>query len=146
MMAQQSPITVDYVSDKTHNEFHLPLSVFKRPSNQEEYDSLESVLDELIDEVRDNEDHPLAVAMQVIGDNLEDFDNKNHPQIGKNISDIDLVSYLMEKNSLVQKDMVDVFSNQGNVSKFLNGERKLSNSQILKLVRRFNISADVFFK
>ena len=42
--------------------------------------------------------------------------------------------------------MVDIFSNQGNVSKFLNGERKLSNSQILKLVRRFNICEDAFFK
>jgi len=146
MIPQPNPITIDYVSEKTDSEFHLPLSVFKRPSNQEEYDWLESVLDELIDEVRDNENHPLAVAMQVIGDNLEDFDNKNYAPIGGNVSNIDLVRYLMTKNHLVQKDMVDIFSNQGNVSKFLNGERNLSNSQILKLVRRFNISADAFFK
>ena len=145
MMAQASPITIDYISDQTHNEFHLPLSVFKRPINQEEYGVLEEILDQLIDEVRDNEDHPLAVAMQVIGDNLEDFDNNNTP-IGANVSNIELVRYLMKKNNLVQSDMVDIFSNQSNVSKFLNAERKLSNSQILKLMRRFNISADVFFK
>ncbi len=145
MMAQASPITIDYISDQTHNEFHLPLSVFKRPINQEEYGVLEEILDQLIDEVRDNEDHPLAVAMQVIGDNLEDFDNSNTP-IGANVSNIELVRYLMKKNNLVQSDMVDIFSNQSNVSKFLNAERNLSNSQILKLVRRFNISADVFFK
>lgn len=145
MIAQASPITIDYISDKTHNEFHLPLSVFKRPANQEEYQLLEGVLDQLIDEVRDNEDHPLAVAMQVIGDNLEDFDNNITP-IGVNISNIEFIRYLMKKNNLVQSDMVDIFSNQSNVSKFLNGERQLSNSQILKLVRRFNISADVFFK
>ena len=66
--------------------------------------------------------------MQVIWDNLEDFDNNNHAPIGGNVSNIDLVRYLMTKNNLVQKDMVDIFSNQGNVSKFLNGERNLCNS------------------
>jgi HTH-type transcriptional regulator / antitoxin HigA len=32
---------------------------------------LEEILDRLTDEVRDDETHPLALGMQIIGDNLE---------------------------------------------------------------------------
>lgn len=146
MSRQTHSITIDYVNDKTYNEFHLPLSILKRPQNQQEYDLLESVLDELIDEVRDNENHPLAIAMQIIGENLEEYDNHHYPAIGDRVSDIELVRFLMQQHQLVQRDLCDIFGNQGNVSKFLNGERKLSNTQISKLVKRFNISADAFFK
>ena len=141
MNTMSNPITIDYVNAKTHRELHLPLSIFKKPSNQNEYGELEEVLDLLIDEVRDDENHPLAIAMQVIGDNLEDYDNAYHPPIGNNVNEIELVRYLMEENNLYQKDLTDVFGNQGNASKFLNGERKLSKSQIAKLVHKFKISA-----
>lgn len=146
MMASANPIFIDYVDDKTEHKFHLPLVVFKKPSSQDEYDYLENILDEIIDEIRDNEDHPLAVAAQIIGDNLEDYDDQKKPAIGHSVTDIELVRYLMKENNLNQNDMVDVFGNQGNVSKFLNGERNLSKGQISKLVTRFHISADFFFK
>jgi HTH-type transcriptional regulator/antitoxin HigA len=55
---------------KTDHKFHLPISVFKKSNNEKEYSNLEKILDKLIDEVRDNEKHPLAIAMQIIGDNL----------------------------------------------------------------------------
>jgi antitoxin component HigA of HigAB toxin-antitoxin module len=66
--------------------------------------------------------------------------------LGSLDTDAELLRYLMKQNDLHQEDLIDVFGNQGNVSKFLNGRRKLSKSQISKLVARFNISADFFFK
>jgi HTH-type transcriptional regulator / antitoxin HigA len=146
MIISANAIYIDYVNKETQHDLHLPLSVFKKPINQKEYEFLVGILDQIIDEVRDDETHPLAIAAQIIGDNLEDFDDKNYPPIGKNVTDIELVRYLMKQNNLNQEDMLDVFRNQGNVSKFLNGQRKLSKSQICKLVSRFNISADFFFK
>lgn len=146
MMASANPIFIDYIDDITEHKFHLPLAVFKKPTSQEEYDYLEAILDEIIDEIRDNEDHPLALAAQIIGDNLEDYDDQNHPVIGHSVTDIDLIHHLMRERNLNQSDLVDIFGNQGNVSKFLNGERSLSKSQILKLVSRFHISADFFFR
>lgn len=145
MMTSINPVYIDYANERTQHKFHLPLSVFKKPTNQDEYDFLEKLLDQIIDEVREDENHPLAIAAQIIGDNLEDFDDKYHPPIGKNVTDIDLVRYLMDENNLNQKEMADIFGSQGNVSKFLNGERKLSKFQIEKLVTRFKISADIFF-
>jgi HTH-type transcriptional regulator/antitoxin HigA len=88
----------------------------------------------------------LALAIQIIGDNLEDFYDTHYPPIGAQVSEIELVSYLMKANKLSQEDLAPVFGNQGNVSKFLNGHRKLSKSQITKLSAYFKISTDFFFK
>ncbi len=119
--------------------------LFSKPSSQNEYEYLAAILDEIIDEIRDQEEPPLALAAQTIGDNLEDYDDQNHPEIGHSVTDIDLICHLMKENNLNQRDLVDIFGNQGNVSKFLNGERSLSKGQISKLITRFHISADFFF-
>jgi HTH-type transcriptional regulator/antitoxin HigA len=139
-------LAIDYIDPKTDHRFHLPVSVFKKPSNIKEYINLEKVLDKLIDEVRDNEKHPLAIVMQIIGENLEQYDNEHYPAIGSEISEIELVKYLMKKHGLHQNDLADIFSGQANVSKFLNGERPLSKNQIFGLKKRFHISADFFVK
>lgn len=137
-------LSIDYVDERTNHQFHLPLSVFKKPRNSEDYSFLETILDRLSDEVRDDETHPLALAMQIIGDNLEQYDDEHHPDIGANITDVEMVRYLMETNHLHQKDLADIFGSQANVSKFLNGERRLGKNVILGLKQRFGISADFF--
>jgi HTH-type transcriptional regulator / antitoxin HigA len=137
-------LSIDYVDERTKHQFHLPLSVFKKPRNSEDYSFLEKILDRLLDEVRDDENHPLAIAMQIIGDNLEQYDDEHHPDIGENITDVEMVRYLMETNHLHQKDLADIFGSQANVSKFLNGERQLGKNAILGLKKRFGISADFF--
>lgn len=137
-------LSIDYVDERTNHQFHLPLSVFKKPRNSEDYSFLETILDRLSDEVRDDETHPLALAMQIIGDNLEQYDDEHHPDIGANITDVEMVRYLMETNHLHQKDLADIFGSQANVSKFLNGERQLGKKAILGLKQRFGISADFF--
>jgi HTH-type transcriptional regulator/antitoxin HigA len=137
-------LAIDYVDDRTKHQFHLPLSVFKKPRNSEDYSFLEKILDRLLDEVRDDETHPLAIAMQIIGDNLEQYDDEHYPDIGENITDVEMVKYLMKKNHLHQKDLADIFGSQANVSKFLNGERQLGKNAILGLKQKFGISADFF--
>lgn len=141
-----APLAIDYIDKKTKHKFHIPISVFKKPTNDKEYSALESVLDKLIDEIRNNEKHPLAIVMQIIGENLEQYDTEHHPPIGADISDIDLVKHLMKSHKLYQTDLADIFGGQANVSKFLNGERPLSKNQIAGLKNRFGISADFFVK
>ena len=139
-------LALDYVDERTNHRFHLPLSAFKKPTTDKEYQYQESLLDQLINEVRDDEDHPLALVMQIIGENIEQFDNENNPPIGENISEIDMVHYLMKTNNLTQNDLAYIFGGQANVSKFLNGERALGKNQICGLKKRFNISADFFLR
>lgn len=139
-------LAIDYIDNKTKHRFHLPLAVFKKPTNDKEYNSLEEILDKLIDEVRDDENHPLALAMQIIGENLEHYDNEHFSSIGENITDVEMVKYLMRVNQLRQKDLAPIFGGQANVSKFLNGERSLGKNHISELKRKFKISADFFLK
>ena len=139
-------LQIDYIDQKSEREFHFPVSVFKKPKNAKEYEKLENILDELIDEVKGNEKHPLAIVMQIIGENLEQYDNEHHPMIGSHVTDVEFVTYLMHTHNLRQVDLADIFGGQANVSKFLNGERSLSKSQILKLKNKFKISADSFLK
>lgn len=139
-------LAIDYMDRKTDHKFHLPISVFKKPHDAKEYAKLEKILDKLIDAVRDNEKHPLAIAMQIIGENLEQYDNEHHLAIGHAINEIDMVKYLMKSHNLHQIDLADIFGGQANVSKFLNGERPLSKKQIMGLKTRFGISADFFLK
>jgi len=137
-------LSFDYVDERTNHQFHLPLSVFQKPKNDVDYLNLEEVLERLTDEVRDDENHPLALAMQIIGENLELYDDEHHPDIGENITDVEMVKYLMKAHNLHQKDLADIFGSQANVSKFLNGERQLGKNAILGLKKRFGISADFF--
>jgi HTH-type transcriptional regulator/antitoxin HigA len=139
-------LAIDYVNQKTKHEFHLPLVVFKKPTNGKEYESLADILDQLIDEVRDDEHHPLALAMQIIGENLEQYDNEHFPLIGENVTDVEMIKYLMNINDLHQKDLAPIFGGQANVSKFLNGERSLGKNHIMALKKKFKISADFFLK
>jgi HTH-type transcriptional regulator/antitoxin HigA len=141
-----SRLQIDYVDKKLSQEFHLPISIFKQPRNEKEYSFIESYLDKLIDVVRGDETHPLAEVMQIIGDNLEQYDNGKFPSIGIDVSDIEFVKYLMKTHGLKQVDLADIFGGQANVSRFLNGERALSKSHILGLKNKFRISADFFLK
>lgn len=137
-------LAIDYVDEKSKHQVHLPLQVFKKPTTTQEYSELETILDQLIDEVRDDEQHPLALAMQIIGENLEQYDNEHFPMIGKQINHVELVKYLIKENNLCQKDLADIFGGQANVSKFLTGKRKLGKAQIAGLKIRFGLSADLF--
>ena len=139
-------IKIDYKDQKSKREFHFPISVFKKPRNAEEYSRFEKILDELIDTVRGDEAHPLAEAMQIIGENLEQYDNEHYPPLGNHFSDVELVTFLMKSHHLKQVDLADIFGGQANVSKFLNGERPLSKAHILGLKNKFKISADCFLK
>ncbi|HSW94497.1 MAG TPA: transcriptional regulator [Gammaproteobacteria bacterium] len=137
---------IDYVDQKSAREFHLPVSVFKKPSNAKEYARLEKLLDELIDVVRGNEKHPLALIMQIIGENLEHYDDKYLPPMGSRVTDVEFVAFLMDSHHLRQIDLADIFGGQANVSRFLNGERPLSKVQIMGLKKKFGISADFFLR
>ena len=142
----KSVLAIDYVNHATDHKFHLPVSVFKKPCNAREYARLEKILDKLIDEVRDDETHPLAIVMQIIGENLELYDNEYYSDIGCDINEVDMVRYLMKSHNLYQIDLADIFGGQANVSKYLNGERSLSKNQIIGLKNKFGISADFFMR
>ena len=116
-------------------------NVFSVPHNEKDYNKLVSLLDVLIDEVGDNESHPLASLMETIGTLVETYEAHNIPEIKGN--PIDTLKALMEEHGLKQADLSEIGS-QGVVSEILTGKRQLNIRQIKILSKRFNVSPAVF--
>lgn len=141
-----NPLTVNFKDKSTGRIRHIPVKVLRKPRNETEYTRFEKILDCLIDQVQGSENHPLTILLEIIGDNLEQYDNENNPAIGEDLNEQEIVEYLMQEHKLRQKDLADIFGGQANVSKFLSGERPLSKSQIAGLKTRFGVSAELFFR
>ena len=116
-------------------------NVFSVPHNEKDYNKLVSLLDVLIDEVGDNESHPLASLMETIGTLIETYEAHNIPEIKGN--PIDTLKALMEEHGLIQSDLSEIGS-QGVVSEILTGKRQLNIRQIKILSKRFDVSPAVF--
>lgn len=51
------------------------------PHTEAEYQKLVSLLDDLIDEVGEDESHPLASLMEIIGLLIESYESQNVPEL-----------------------------------------------------------------
>ena len=92
-------------------------------------------LDELIDEIGNDQKHPLASLMETNGALIESYERKsvNIPKKGP----VSILKSIMTEHNLKQKDMKKIGS-QGVVSDTLNGRRILNIRQIQALAQRFS--------
>ena len=51
------------------------------PHTEAEYDQVVALLDELIDEVGEDEDHPLAALMELLGTLIEKYEAEHVPEL-----------------------------------------------------------------
>jgi len=126
---------------KTH---WLPIAhILSVPHCQQDYQQLTELLDYLIDEVGEDEQHPLANLMELLGLLVATYETTHVPKF--NIpSGVETLKYLMEEHGLSQADVPEIGS-QGVVSEILNGKRQLNTRQIKALSQRFKVSPNVFF-
>jgi HTH-type transcriptional regulator/antitoxin HigA len=54
------------------------------PHSESEYRRLVSLLDDLIDEVGEDESHPLASLMEIIGVLIQNYEDQNVPELTAN--------------------------------------------------------------
>ncbi len=116
-------------------------SMFSVPHSEDEYQNLVGVLDSLVDEVGNNQDHKLAPVMETIGNLIENYENQKHEII--EASPVDALKYLMLEHGLKQSDLKEIGS-QGVVSEILMEKRTLNLEQIKKISIRFHVSPLVF--
>jgi HTH-type transcriptional regulator / antitoxin HigA len=101
-----------------------------------------ALLNDLIDEVGENEQHPLASLLDIVGMVVSDYEQTHYP-IPKSTPQ-NVLAYLMSEHQLKQSDLPEIGS-QGVVSEILRGKRQLNTRQIQMLSQRFGVSANVFF-
>ncbi len=115
--------------------------IFSVPHNKKDYNKLVNLLDSLIDEVGNNENHPLTSLMETIGSLVETYESQYINEIEGN--PIDALNTLIEEHGLKQSDLSEIGS-QGVISEILSGKRQLNVRQIKILSKRFKVSPAVF--
>jgi HTH-type transcriptional regulator/antitoxin HigA len=123
---------------ENHWETIRPLLTIR---NEREYDRAIERLNELLDEIGTDEEHPLYGLLDILGTLLHVYEEKHHaiPES----SGADMLRYFMEERELAQSDLPEVGS-QGVVSEILHGKRELNVRQIRALAKRFHVSPAVF--
>jgi HTH-type transcriptional regulator/antitoxin HigA len=130
---------------KAGNEYRtlrrqIPLGVIR---SKAEYDRAVAVLDTIIDEIGEDEAHPLADLAEALSVFVEAYDKAQYPTPAP--SSREMLRFLMEQNDLNQSDLPELGS-QGVVSEILSGKRGLNVKQVARLAKRFNVSPSVFLE
>ncbi|MEK6762633.1 MAG: helix-turn-helix domain-containing protein [Nitrospirota bacterium] len=106
-----------------------------------EYDQAVAVLDNILDEIGQQETHPLADLAETLALSIKAYEDAHIPM--PSASGPAILRSLMEEHDLTQSDLPDIGS-QGVVSEILAGKRDLNVRQIAQLAERFGVSPAVF--
>jgi HTH-type transcriptional regulator/antitoxin HigA len=109
--------------------------------NEAEYDRAVATLNELLDEIGTDEEHPLYGLLDTLGTVISAYEVE-HLTLPEDSGGA-VLAYLMEEHDLRQSDLSEVGS-QGVVSEILSGKRELNVRQIRALAARFGVSPAVF--
>lgn len=111
--------------------------------NERDYARMQALLDELLEEVGDDENHPLADFLDIVGLLIAQYDQENARRI-EPASPQEVLKFLIDQHGLKQSDLRKEIGTQGVVSEVLAGTRKINVRQAKALAQRFGVSPAVF--
>ena len=111
------------------------------PHTEADYEEMVTFLDELIDEVGEDESHPLASLMETLGTLIEAYEAIYVPEpIGDPLTSLNL---LMDEHGLDHNNLPEIGDGK-TVNAILAGKHPLNVKQIYALGERFGVSPTVF--
>jgi len=122
----------------THWSVIAPLLTIR---NDEEYEQATERLNDLIDEIGTNEQHPLYNLLDTLGTLIEAYEAEHYSI--PNCSGSDVLAYLMEEHGLGFSDLPEIGTSE-TIESILNKDQALTLSQIQHLAQRFKVQAQVF--
>lgn len=69
--------------EQTKKAWPMLSDTLRVPHSSEDYEELVALLDSLVDEVGEDESHPLASLMEMVGVLIEKYEDENVPELGK---------------------------------------------------------------
>lgn len=117
---------------------HIPLGPLR---TEAEYHRAVAILDEIVDEIGEQERHPLADLAETMALAIAAYEGSHMPALDS--SGPAVLRTLMEEHGLSQSNLPEVGS-QGVVSEILAGKRDLNVRQVTALAARFGVSPAVF--
>ncbi len=116
----------------------VPLGTLR---TKKDYARAVAMLDEIIDEIGEDEKHPLAELADALSVFVEKYEAE-HMAVPK-ANRAAVLKFFMHEHGLRQTDLPEIGS-QGVVSEVLAGKRELNTRQITGLAKRFGVSPAVF--
>ena len=115
--------------------------VLSVPHTEAEYLRISAFLDLLVDEVGEDDLHPLASLVETLGALVAAYEREHVAEPAG--SPVQVLRMLMDEHGLSQTDLPEVGS-QGVVSEVLRGRRQINVRQVRALSERFGVSPAVF--
>ncbi len=116
----------------------VPLGTLR---TKKDYTRAVEMLDAILDEIGEDEKHPMAELADAISVFIEKYEAEHVPI--PTLKPAAVLKFLMREHDLRQSDLPEIGS-QGVVSEVLAGKRDLNARQIKRLAKRFNVSPAVF--
>ena len=100
-----------------------------------------ATIDELLAQVGDNENHPLAEVLDYLANQVKAYEDENIriPEAEPK----EVLRFLMEQHGFKQDDLGDC-APQSRISDILNGKRSISKEIAKRLALRLHVRADLF--
>ena len=115
--------------------------VLSVPHTEAEYLRISAFLDLVVDEVGEDDSHPLSSMMETLGTLVDAYEREHVRELPS--SPTAVLRLLMDEHGLNQSDLPEVGS-QGVISEILRGRRQLNVRQVRSLSERFKVSPAVF--
>ena len=115
--------------------------VLSVPHTEAEYLRISAFLDLLVDEVGEDDLHPLASLVETLGALVDAYEREHVAEPAG--SPVQVLRMLMDEHGLSQTELPEVGS-QGVVSEVLRGRRQINVRQVRALSERFGVSPAVF--
>ncbi|HFC12732.1 MAG TPA: transcriptional regulator [Anaerolineae bacterium] len=109
--------------------------------NEAAYERALNMVEALLDEVRENEQHPLYGLFVTLVQLIKSYEATHHPI--PDCGGIEALQFLMDEHGLQMADLSELGGEQ-TVSGILHGSIALNTQQISALATRFNVSPAVF--
>ncbi len=109
--------------------------------NESDYDAAIERLNELVDKVGTNEQHPLYELLDTLGTVIHAYEEQNYPI--PECGGVEMLQFLMDEHSLSMSDLPEIGS-ESVIRDILDGKQELTASDIRTLAERFHISPAVF--
>lgn len=106
-----------------------------------DFEHMSAMMNALLNNVGDDEDHPLSGLLELVSDLIYRYEQTHHPI--EAASPKDVLRFLMEARGLKQYDLSALLP-QSNLSAILSGKRKISATLAGKLGKYFEISSAAF--
>lgn len=106
-----------------------------------DYAQARATIDALLEEIGDNESHPLADVLDYLADQVKAYEDENFQIPEAEPSEV--LRFLMEQHGLKQEDLGDC-APQSRISDILNNKRSISKEIAKRLAHGFSVRADVF--